>query len=63
MPKMKSHRGVAKRFEISPTGKVRRRKATGNHFLMKKTSGRKRRISGMAVVGPEAKVIKRLLGE
>lgn len=63
MPKMKSHRGAAKRFRVTGTGKVMRRKATGNHFLMKKTGGRKRRISGMAQVGPEAKTIKRLLAE
>jgi len=62
MPKMKTHRGVAKRFRVTPTGKVMRRRATGNHMLVKKTSSRKRRVSGMAVVGPEARVVKRLLG-
>ncbi len=62
MPKMKSHRGVAKRFRLSGTGKVMRRKSSGNHFLIKKSGSQKRRISGMAVVGPEAKTIKRLLG-
>jgi len=62
MPKMKTHRGVAKRFRVTPTGKVMRRRATGNHMLVKKTSSRKRRVSGMAVVGPEAPVVKRLLG-
>ena len=41
MPKMKSHRGAAKRFRVTGTGKVLRRKATGNHFLMKKTGSRK----------------------
>jgi len=63
MPKMKSHRGAAKRFRVTGTGKVMRRKATGNHFLVKKTGGRKRRISGMAEVGPEAKTVKRLLAK
>ena len=63
MPKMKTHRGAAKRFRLSGTGKVLRRKATGNHFLMKKTGSRKRRISGMTEVGPEAKTVRRLLGE
>lgn len=59
---MRSHRGAAKRFRLSGTGKVMRRKATGNHFLIKKTGARKRRISGMTVVGPEAKGVRRLLG-
>jgi large subunit ribosomal protein L35 len=62
MPKMKSHRGAAKRFRVTGTGKVMRRKATGNHMLIKKTGSRKRRISGMTEVGPEKKVIRRLLG-
>jgi large subunit ribosomal protein L35 len=62
MPKMKTHRGAAKRFRLSGTGKVMRRKGTGNHFLVKKSGSRKRRISGMAVVETEAKEVKRLLG-
>jgi large subunit ribosomal protein L35 len=62
MPKMKTHRGAAKRFRVTPTGKVLRRKATGNHMLSKKDSSRKRRISGTAEVGPEKQVVKRLIG-
>ena len=54
MPKMKTHRGAAKRFRLTGTGKVMRRKATGNHFLIKKSGSRKRRITGMEEVGPEA---------
>jgi large subunit ribosomal protein L35 len=42
MPKMKTHRGAAKRFEISGGGKIRRRKAYGSHLLTKKSSRRKR---------------------
>ncbi len=63
MPKMKSHRGAAKRFRVTGTGRVLRRKATGNHFLIKKSGSRKRRISGTAVVGPEARTVRRLLGK
>ena len=33
MPKMKSHRGAAKRFKATPTGKLRRRSAFANHIL------------------------------
>jgi large subunit ribosomal protein L35 len=62
VPKMKTHRGAAKRFRVTGTGKVMRRKATGNHMLTKKTSARKRRISGMTQVGPEKQGVKRLLG-
>ena len=63
MPKMKTHRGAAKRFRLSGTGKVMRRKGTGNHFLIKKSGSRKRRISRMTEVGPEARNVKRLLGQ
>jgi large subunit ribosomal protein L35 len=63
MPKMKSHRGAAKRFRLSGTGKVMRRKATGNHFLIKKSGSQKRRISGMTEVKAERKIVRRLLGE
>jgi large subunit ribosomal protein L35 len=63
MPKMKTHRGAAKRFRVTGSGKIMRRKATGNHFLIKKSGSRKRRISGMAEVGPEAKSIRRLIGK
>ncbi|HCO02727.1 MAG TPA: 50S ribosomal protein L35 [Actinobacteria bacterium] len=63
MPKMKTHRGAAKRFKLSGSGKVMRRKATGNHMLMKKTGQQKRRITGMVEVGPERTVVRRLLGK
>jgi large subunit ribosomal protein L35 len=63
MPKMKTHRGAAKRFRVTGSGKVMRRKATGNHFLVKKSGSRKRRISGMEEVGAEAKTVRRLLGQ
>jgi large subunit ribosomal protein L35 len=62
MPKMKTHRGAAKRFRVTVTGKVMRRKATGNHMLIKKTSSRKRRISRPAEVGAEKQAVKRLIG-
>jgi large subunit ribosomal protein L35 len=62
MPKMKTHRGAAKRFRVTGTGKVMRRKATGNHFLVKKSGSRKRRITGMEEVRAERQTVKRLLG-
>jgi large subunit ribosomal protein L35 len=63
MPKMRTHRGAAKRFRLSGTGKVMRRKATGNHMLIKKSGSRKRRVSGMAEVRAERHAIRSLLGE
>jgi large subunit ribosomal protein L35 len=63
MPKMKSHRGAAKRFRVTGSGKIMRRKATGNHFLIKKSGSRKRRITGMTEVKAEAKTVRRLIGK
>jgi large subunit ribosomal protein L35 len=63
MPKMRTHRGAAKRFRLSGSGKLMRRKATGNHFLIKKSGSQKRRISGMTEVKAEARTTRRLLGE
>jgi large subunit ribosomal protein L35 len=60
--KQKTHRGVAKRFRLTRSGKVLHRKGTGNHFLRKKSGGRRRRIEGMGEVKGEARSIKRMLG-
>jgi len=42
MTKMKTHRGAAKRFGLTGTGKVRRSKAFASHILTKKSRKRKR---------------------
>ena len=63
MPKMKTHRGAAKRFKVTGTGKIMRRKANLNHILEKKSPARKRRLGNEAeVVGGDADRINRLLG-
>ena len=50
MPKLKTRRAAAKRFERTGSGKLRRRKAFKNHLLGHKTTARKRRLSAKAVV-------------
>lgn len=63
MPKMKTHRGAAKRFKITGRGKVLRRRANRNHILEKKPSTRTRRLKGTTEVeGSEAATVKRQLG-
>ena len=63
MPKMKTHRGAAKRFTVTGTGKVRRRKAFRSHLLEKKPSKRTRRLGRAAeVTGGDRKRVERLLG-
>jgi len=44
MPKMKSHRGAAKRFSRTGKGKIKRYKAMTNHMLDCKTTKRKRQL-------------------
>ena len=44
MPKLKTHRGAAKRFSLTAKGKVKRSKAYSSHILTKKTTKRKRSL-------------------
>lgn len=50
MPKMKTHRAAAKRYKVTASGKILRRSAGTKHLLQHKSTGRKRRLSGMAEV-------------
>ncbi len=64
MPKLKTHKGTAKRVKLTATGKVTRRRAFGGHLLAKKSKSRKRVINTTAVVsGSIGKNLKRALGE
>ena len=62
MPKMKTHRGAAKRFKITKSGKVKYRRGYRNHILTKKRSKRKRQLrkEGYLAKG-DAKNVKQLL--
>ena len=63
MPKMKTHRGAAKRIKVTGTGKLRRRQAFMNHILEKKSSTRTRRLNREADVAPgDERKVRRLLG-
>ena len=63
MPKMKTHKGTAKRMKVTSTGKITRRRAFGTHLLAKKSKSRKRAINTTATVtGSMAKNVKRALG-
>ena len=63
MPKMKTHRGAAKRFKVTGSGKIMRRKAFRSHILEKKPSKRTRRLARDTVLtGGDRKEVKKLLG-
>jgi large subunit ribosomal protein L35 len=62
MPKMKTHRGAAKRFKKTKSGKVKRYRAFHSHILEKKSPKRKRRLRSAALVNDsDMKKIKKLL--
>jgi large subunit ribosomal protein L35 len=62
MPKQKTHRGAAKRFSLTSSGKVRRKKAFHSHILTKKTTKRKRNLRKSTVLDDvDSKNIKKLI--
>jgi large subunit ribosomal protein L35 len=62
MPKMKTHRGAAKRFKRTGTGKIMRMQEGKNHILTKKDAKRKRRLrKRVMVAGVDRKRMEQLL--
>jgi large subunit ribosomal protein L35 len=62
MPKMKSSRAAQKRFTLTGTGKIKRRKAYKSHILTKKTTKRKRNLRQATYVSnADEKRMQRLL--
>lgn len=62
MPKIKSHRGAAKRFKKTSTGKFMRPRAFKRHILTSKPTRRKRHMRGTQVVAAaDAAKLKRML--
>jgi len=62
MPKMKTHRGAAKRFKKTGSGKIVRSKANKQHILTKKSPKRKRRLrKSVLVARVDEKRVKQML--
>ena len=62
MPKMKTRKGIAKRFKVTKRRKILRRKGGKGHLLTVKTKKRKRSLRRAALVSKsERKKILRLL--
>lgn len=62
MPKQKTHRGAAKRFSVTKSGRVKRGKAYKSHILNKKSSKRKRNLrKGTYICKAEQKNIRALI--
>lgn len=52
MPKSKTKSGAKKRFKLTGTGKIKRKKAFKRHILTKKETARKRALGNDAIVHP-----------
>ena len=64
MPKMKTHKGSAKRFRRTGTGKIMRAKAFKSHILTKKSPKRIRGFRQEAELGKgDAKVVSQRMGK
>jgi large subunit ribosomal protein L35 len=63
MPKMKTHRGAAKRFKVTGSGKIKRSNAYKSHLLESKGPKRKRNLrkADLVSAGDRGRV-KRMLG-
>lgn len=63
MPKLKSHRGAAKRFRKAGSGAIKRRGAYRNHILTKKSTKQKRhlRVSSCTLKPCDSKLVERML--
>jgi large subunit ribosomal protein L35 len=62
MPKLKTHRGAAKRFKLTASGKVKRNKANRSHILTGKSAKRMRQLRNATLVDKTNETaIKRML--
>jgi large subunit ribosomal protein L35 len=62
MPKMKTHRGAAKRVKKTASGKFKRMRANKSHILTKKTRKRKRRLrKSDLVASSDSKKLSKIL--
>lgn len=62
MPKLKTNKTAVKRFKVTGTGKITRRKSHNNHQFLHKSAARKRRLEQEPeLFKGEKKRVKRLL--
>jgi large subunit ribosomal protein L35 len=60
--KLKTHRGAAKRFKVTGSGKITRRHAFARHILTKKAANRKRHLGKSAVLSDaDAPSVRKML--
>ncbi|MCK4531010.1 MAG: 50S ribosomal protein L35 [Candidatus Marinimicrobia bacterium] len=63
MPKMKTNRGAAKRFKVTGSGRIKRKKAYASHILTKKSTKRIRKLRKQAgISSADRKRVNGMLG-
>ena len=63
MPKMKTRRGAAKRFNLTASGRIKRNKANHRHMLIRRSNKAKRKMRHAGLVdSSNLKNVKRMLG-
>jgi len=64
MHKMKTNKGIKKRFKVTATGKLRYKHPSGNHLMNSKNGKKRRRIASPAIMtGVYAKMVKAMSGK
>ena len=62
MPKLKTHKGAAKRFRVTANGKIKRGHSHARHLLTSKSTKRKRNLDiDVLVSEPDAPLVKAML--
>ena len=62
MPKLKTHKGAAKRFRVTATGKIKRGHSHARHILTKKDTKRKRKLDKDVIISPyDADLVRKML--
>ncbi|HET7018691.1 MAG TPA: 50S ribosomal protein L35 [Streptosporangiaceae bacterium] len=64
MPKFKTHSSSKKRFRLTGSGKIMRRRANRQHYFEHKPTTRTRRLDNEVTLSPaNVKQVKKLLGK
>lgn len=64
MPKVKTHKGLAKRVKITASGKVKHSRPYKSHLMSTKNAKRRRQLRRKALLaGTQAAKVKHLLGQ
>ena len=62
MPKLKTHKGAAKRFRMTATGKIKRGHSFARHILTKKDAKRKRKLDQDTLISKaDAELVRHML--